>query len=245
MNPVQQVKTELAFDRGPGPIGRIGLVVLANDPVCEIECASYLTDPAISLHVTRVPSPADFSPPTLAQLEPQIVSAVATLLPADRMDCIALACASAASAIGRPRLGDLVEQLRPGVSFTDPGQAAVEVMRIAGIRRISLLLTPTEPETNALAVRAYAEAGFEVLKAATCGLGTDRLMSTASLGFIQNTIAEVDHPRADIILVPCTALRTWMAIRSLPKTLCARVMTGNQAMMQHAKELVSRQTPQV
>jgi maleate isomerase len=215
-------------------------VVLANDPVCEIECGTYLAGSDISLHVTRVANPDDFSPEALVRLEPRILGAVGALLPDDRIDCIALACASAASAIGRPRLRQLIEERRPGVFLTDPGLAAIETMRAAGIRRISLLLTPTDPKTNAMAVQAYEEAGFEVLKALTCGLSTDRLMSTARLDFIRAALEEVDDPKAEAIFVPCTALRTWLAVESLPSELRTRLLTGNQALMSHAKAVVLR-----
>lgn len=227
-----------AFDEGPGRRGRIGLLVLGSDPVCEIECATYLED-GWSLHVGRIPDPADFSPGSFAGLEPGIVSAAGSILPRDRVDCIAIACASAATVIGRERLKSRLQAQRPGIAVTDPAQAALAVLKGAAVRRIALLLTTADRDVNARTLATYRDSGLTVVSARTFAFDTDREMSTATPACIAGALLDVDHPEAEVILVPCTALRTWQAaLQPACAGLRPKVLTGNRALMLDAAALV-------
>lgn len=240
MPSVAPVITPKVFDVGPGPRGRIGLMVLGRDPVCETECSYALTSQDLTLHVARIPDPIDFTRESLAALAQPIADVASTVLRDDRLDVIAVACSAAAMAIGRDSLSAILRLGRPQLKVTDPGAAAIAVLKAAGVRRLSLLLTTSDPAINERTVSVYEAEGFEVIRALTLGLADDRAMSTLSLDSIQQSLAEVDDPSAEVVLVPCTAMRTWQAIpKSLNSELSGRVLTGNRAMMIHAMCLAS------
>ncbi|MBZ9726310.1 hypothetical protein LB554_20420 [Mesorhizobium sp. CO1-1-11] len=235
MPSVLPVTTDKNFDAGPGARGRIGLLVLGRDPVCETECAHALTREDQTLHVARIADPRDFTRQSLADLAQPIAKVADTLLRDDRLDVIAVACAAAALAIGRDELSAMLKLGRPNLKVTDPGAAAIAVLRAAGVRRIGLLLTTADSAINQKTVAAYEAEGFEVARALTLSLADDRAMSTLSIGSIRQALAEADDPSADVLLVPCTAMRTWQALPKLHASLLrGRVLTGNQAMMTHA-----------
>jgi maleate isomerase len=218
-------------------------MVLGRDPVCETECNNALTSQELSLHVARIPDPIDFTREPLAALAQPIADVARTLLRDDRLDVIAVACSAAAMAIGRESLSNLLRLKRPELKVTDPGAAAIAVLKAAGVRRISLLLTTSDPAINERTVAVYEAEGIDVIRALTLGLADDRAMSTLGLDSIQQSLIEADDPSAEVILVPCTAMRTWQAIpKSMNSRLSGRVLTGNRAMMIHAMCLASDAT---
>ncbi|MHC1550194.1 hypothetical protein [Phyllobacterium sp. K27] len=215
-------------------------MVLGRDPVCETECSYALTSQELTLHVARIPDPIDFTRQSLAALAQPIADVASTVLRDDRLDVIAVACSAAAMAIGRDSLSTILRLGRPQLNVTDPGAAAIAVLKAAGVRRISLLLTTSDPAINQRTVAGYEAEGFEVIRALTLRLAHDRAMSTLSLVSIQQSLAEADDPSAEVVLVPCTAMRTWQAIpKSMNSRLSGRVLTGNRAMMIHAMSLAS------
>ena len=235
MRDVIPVTTTRTFDAGPGPGGRIGLLVLGRDPVCELECAEVVGRGDVTLHVARVPDPPDFRAETLATLAGPIAASALSILAGDRLDVIAVACASAVLAIGPEVLEWTLRQHRPSVQVTDPGTAAVAVLRAVGARRLSLLLTTADPVVNQRTVARYEAAGFEIDRAITLSLADDKAMSTLSLQSIAEALAAADDPRSDAILVPCTALRTSLAVGRSRDRDDRPVLTGNRAMIVHAK----------
>ena len=239
MRDVVPVTTSRTFDAGPGSGGRIGLLVLGRDPVCELECADIVGKGDITLHVARVTDPADFRADTLAMLAGPIAAAASSILAGDRLDVIAVACASAVLAIGPEALARKLGLSRPSVRVTDPGTAAVAVLKAAGARRLSLLLTTADPVVNRRTVAKYEGAGFEITRALTLSLADDKAMSTLSLQSISEALAAAEDPASDTTFVPCTALRTWLAIDRGRSPRDRPVVTGNRAMMVHARSMVS------
>lgn len=239
MQDVMPVTTARTFDAGPGPGGRIGLLVLGRDPVCELECADVVGRDDVTLHVARVADPADFSAETLATLAGPIAASAVSILAGDRLDVIAVACASAVLAVGPEVLARKLKQHRPAVQVTDPGTAAIAVLRAAGARRLSLLLTTADPVVNQRTIAGYEAAGFEVTRALTLSLADDKAMSTLSLRSISEALAAAEDQSSDAIFVPCTALRTWLAVGRSRGPGDRPVLTGNRAMIVHAKCLAS------
>ena len=239
MQDATPVATSRTFDAGPGAAGRIGLLVLGRDPVCELECADVVGKGDVTLHVARVADPVDFRADTLAKLAGPIAESACSILAGDRLEVIAVACASAVLTIGPEALARKLRQSRPSVQVTDPGTAAIAVLKAAGARRLSLLLTTADPVVNQRTIAKYEAAGFEVIRALTLSLADDKAMSTLSLQSITEALAAVEAPRSDATFVPCTALRTWLAIGRFRNPRDRPVVTGNRAMMVHAKCMAS------
>lgn len=239
MQTVLSVAGGNTFDAGPGSDGRIGLLVLGRDPVCELECADVVGPVDITLHVARIPDPADFRAGTLALLAKPIVATADSVLAGDRLDVLAVACASAVLAIGPMELTKMLRRTRPEVHVTDPGTAALAALKAAGVSRLSLLLTTSDPVVNQRTVMRFAEAGFEIVQAVTLSLADDKAMSTLSLESISRALAVAADPRSEVIFVPCTAMRTWQAIDASRRIGDCFVLTGNRAMIVHARCLAS------
>ena len=237
MQTVAQVTLAKTFDAGPGSAGRIGLLVLGRDPVCELECADLVRGGDITLHVARIADPGDFRAETLAMLAEPICAAADSILAGDRLDVVAVACAAAVLAIGPEVLVQKLRRGRPSLHVTDPGTAAVAVLNAAGVRRLSLLFTTADPVVNERTIARYDAAGFEITRALTLGLPDDKSMSTLSLNTISEALVAAVHPRSEATLVPCTAMRTWLAIAQSASADAQPVLTGNHAMIVHAKSL--------
>ncbi|MBZ0261883.1 MAG: hypothetical protein K8F90_14945 [Hyphomicrobiales bacterium] len=238
--PISSSAATKIFDGGPGPEGRVGLIVLADDPVAESEIAACLAGTGISLSVGRMPTPVNYSHETLKTLEPSVLQAMSTLLPADRLSTVALCCSALAGSLGRAHLAERIASDRPGVTFSDPGQAAIEVMRARGSRKISLLLTPEDDGINQAAAKFYASQGFSISWVASLALKNDLEMSTLSIDSICDALTGAAAADADTILVPCTAMRTWEAAKRLDHATSSRILTGNRALALHAQSLASK-----
>lgn len=239
MQTVAPVPFTKSFDAGPGSGGRIGLLVLGRDPVCEVECSALVSGGDVTLHVARIADPVDFRAETLAMLAEPICAAADSILADDRLDVVAVACASAVLAIGAEALAQKLKRARPSLEVTDPGTAAVAVLNAAGVRRLSLLLTTADPEVNERTISRYEAAGFEIARARTLCLADDKSMSTLSLHTISEALTAVAHPRSEAILAPCTAMRTWLTVAQSANAYNHPVLTGNRAMIMHARSLAA------
>ncbi len=228
--------------RQPGARGRIGVIQPAPGVMLEHEWPRWLP-PEILFPMGRVRftdgSAAGYdriaaAAPDVAQ---DLVSAGAGL--------IAFACTIGSLYAGIEGETKLIASLeatsgRPAISL---GATCAKALRKVGARRLAIM-TPYTPETNDW-VAAYVEAcGFQVEAFITTPVDIVRIGNLQPAEIAALAIAAMArYPVADALWIPCTAIQTMAAIATIEAATERPVVSGNQALMWHALELLAIADP--
>ncbi|NBB97646.1 MAG: Asp/Glu racemase [Alphaproteobacteria bacterium] len=130
--------TAFPYTRLNDDLPRLGLVVLQVDETIEDDFRRLFPPRIARLHVTRVPSGAELTPDTIADLERALPDA-ARLLPATQpLDMVGYACTSGATLIGADRVRGLVTGATPTRAVTDPLTAALAQCGRLGLTRVEI-----------------------------------------------------------------------------------------------------------
>ena len=92
-----------------GPIGRaatLGMIVLKTDETIEHDLRRSFDAPDVSLYVSRVPSGADVTRDTLAQMSAALPAAAKLLPPELRYDVVGYGCTSGTAVIGAEKIAE-------------------------------------------------------------------------------------------------------------------------------------------
>ena len=130
-----------------------------------------------------------------------------------------------------------------GVPASSTSLAFLSAARALGLKRVAV--AATYPQDLAGAFRSFLnEGGVEVLHLGCLGIWTGgevgRMGQEELLGF---ALAN-DHPDADAVLIPDTALHTAAFLPELESRLGKTVLTANQVTVWEALRLAGRLTPQ-
>jgi maleate cis-trans isomerase len=154
------------------------------------------------------------------------------------VDAVVWACTSGSFVFGwdgardqADRLGELL-----GVPASSTSFAFVEAARAVGVRRVAL--AATYPPDVVDAFRAFlAQAGIDVVAA-----GAEDIITATEVGTLGRTrvielVTAGDHPDAQAVLVPDTALHSVAWVAELEAALGKPVLTANQVTMWEALRL--------
>ncbi|MBS9374044.1 maleate cis-trans isomerase family protein [Rhodococcus sp. B50] len=157
----------------------------------------------------------------------------------ERLDALVWACTSGSFVYGSEGARTQVEQLSRaagGVPTTSTGVAFVAAIRSLGITRVAVAASYPR-DVAELFVAFLADAGIDVVSLADAGIDTaaevGALTEEAVLEFARNN----DHPDAQAVLVPDTAMHTLRILRELEKETGKPVLTANQVTVWHGLEL--------
>jgi maleate isomerase len=225
---------------------RIGFLVLATDPSCELDLKAMAPE-AASLYVSRVaPSLAGTrccaSTKDLAGLSEMLDEAAELLLPDDKLDVVAYACTSGTAVSGLRVIEAKIRAVRPDIPVTTPLNAAVHGFARYGVRRISALM-PYKYDISNIVCKFIAAEGIEISRVGFFGLESDAEMGRLSPERLIEAALEIDTPESDAVFLSCTALRTSSIIDHLEQRLGKMVVTSNQAMLWHALTLSGFREP--
>lgn len=223
-----------------GPIGRaatLGMIVLKTDETIEHDLRRSFDAPDVSLYVSRVPSGADVTRDTLAQMSAALPAAAKLLPPELRYDVVGYGCTSGTAVIGAEKIA---EQIRAGCAaqhVTDPLTALSALCASRGIRKLAFLSpyieTVSRTLRDALAERGVTSPVFgsfneaEETKVAK--------ISQASLYEAAMTLGAA--PEAEAVFLSCTNLRTLDVIPKIEADLGKPVFSSNQALIWHMRQL--------
>ena len=216
---------------GPaGARGTLGLIVLQVDETIEGDFRHLLPEREIALHITRIPSGADLTPDTIAQMEHDLPGAAALLPPAARFDAVGYACTSGTTLIGVERVEDLVKQGCGAARVCNPLSAAQAALRHVGAGRIGLV-SPYAATIAADLRRAFEAAGFAVPRAVNFGEQVEanvaRIDPRSTAAAARAVAAQGD---IDAVFLSCTNLRTLDVIAELERDLGLPVISSNLAL---------------
>jgi len=117
--------------------------------------------------------------------------------------------------------------------------AFVEALRALGAESVAIAATYPEPVTRCF-VQLLGDAGFEVLASESHGIVTAAEVGTASRDAVLELASAGDHPDADALLVPDTALHTVRWLSELEHTVGKPVLSANQVTVWEALRLAGR-----
>lgn len=229
--------------RRAGPIApdRLGLIVLQVDETIEHDFRR-LFGPEVALHVTRVPSGAELTPETIAEMAAHLPKAAALLPPAARFGAVGYACTSGATLIGPERVAELVAGACRTRAVTDPMSAALAAMRALGARRVGLV-SPYVAGVVAPMRAAFEAAGHAVPAALSFGEKVEARVARIDPASIAAAARELagralaGGAPVDAIFLSCTNLRTLDIIAPLEAELGLPVVSSNQALAWHMAAL--------
>ena len=237
--------THLPFqlDRGIAHRARIGLVVLATDNTLEHEFRQMLQIDGIAFYESRLPSPIDINPTTLAEMEKEIAAATDLILPGVKLDVAAYCCTSGTVVIGEDKVFARIREARPGIACTTPITAAIAGLKALGARRIALL-TPYVEDVNQMLRRFIEARDLEVPVMGSFNHENDNEVARISPDSIRAAVQKLGRYRqVDAVFVSCTSLRLASFVDALELDLGKPVTSSNHALAWHCLRLAGYKEP--
>ena len=155
------------------------------------------------------------------------------------------ACTSASFAFGvegaQRQSQDLVDAL--GVPASSTSLAFLSASKALGLKRVAVAATYPEELSNAF--RSFLETGgVEVVHMGCLGVWTGDEVALIEREAVLRFACANDHPDAEAVLIPDTALHTVDFLPELEAAVGKTVLTANQVTMWEALRLAKRLTPQ-
>lgn len=155
------------------------------------------------------------------------------------LDALVWACTSGSFVYGPEGVRTQVEQLSRdagGVPTTSTSIAFVAALRALDITRVAVAASYPR-DVAELFVVFLADAGVDVVSLADAGIDTAAEVGTLTDEAVLEFVRTNDHPDAQAVLVPDTAMHTLRIMRELGKETGKPVLTANQVTVWHGLEL--------
>ncbi|WP_170329903.1 maleate cis-trans isomerase family protein [Ruegeria arenilitoris] len=227
------------LDRDDPDATPMGLIVLQTDETIEPEFNAYFADRPAPIYVSRIPSGAEVTKDTLAEME-KALPAAADLLPKIRpYKVVGYGCTSASSVIGSDQIERMVRKTCNTVVVTNPLRAASACAEHLGVSKFALL-SPYIEEVNDPLRRAFAENGVFMDVFGSFGESEESKVVRISRRSVVDAALKLGaDPSVEAIFISCTNLRTFDAIPEIENRLKKPVLSSNQSLAWHMRELNS------
>ncbi|MGY4771816.1 maleate cis-trans isomerase family protein [Kribbella sp. CWNU-51] len=153
----------------------------------------------------------------------------ASELAAEQPDAVMWACTSGSSVFGpegaRIQASGVAQAL--GVPASSTSIAFVHACRALGVRRVAVAASYPEDVAQHF-VRFLAGSGIEVVAMGSHGIITAAEVGTLAADRVIAMVKAADHPDAEAILVPDTAMHTLEIVDNLKAAIGKPVLTANQ-----------------
>ncbi len=241
--PISLTHLPFGLDGGIAHKGRIGLVVLATDNTIEHEFRQMLQIDGIAFYESRLPSPIDINPASLAEMETEIAAATGLILPGVDLDVVAYCCTSGTVVIGEEKVFARIREARPGVACSTPITAAIAGLKALGAGRIALL-TPYVEDVNQMLRRFIEARGIEVPVMGSFNHENDNEVARIAPASIREAVLKLGrYPQVDAVFVSCTSLRLASFVDALELDLGKPVTSSNHALAWHCLRLAGYKDP--
>ena len=211
---------------GPAPLG---LIVLQVDETIESDFRRLLPVDR-PLYVSRIPSGAELTPETIAQMAHDLPRAAALLPQVPDYAAVGYACTSGTTLIGAERVAALVAGECRTDAVCNPLNAAQAAIRALGITRLAVV----SPYTAAIAdplCAALGTAGVAVVRALHFGEEIEANVARISPQSVcAASRAAVDGSGAEAVFLSCTNLKTLDLMGPLEAELGVPVFGSNLAL---------------
>jgi maleate isomerase len=205
----------------------VGVLALGEDRVVSQEIRAFLSDVGVEVLTTRVGMPATFTLEGFGAMGEAFRRGAASL--SQRCSVVAVACASAAVAVGPARLRKLVAEGLSGAEVVEPITAYLESLEARSVKRIGLV-TPYAAETHGALVELLAERGLTVGGGLRLRVPAGHAPSDVSPASIGAAVRGADHRGVEALVISCTALPTVQLLDDMESQLEIPVVTTNRAL---------------
>lgn len=216
---------------------RLGLIVLQVDETIEQDFRRLFPPDIARLYISRVPSGAELTPDSIAEMECTLPRAVSLLPSVRSLDVVGYACTSGTTLIGADKVRDLVMGAAQTRAVTDPLTAALAQCHSLGLARVGIV----SPYISSVAepIRAAFEAaGIMVPDTLSFGEKTEAKVARIDPGCIaEATRTLVRRSTLDAVFLSCTNLRTLDILDDLTRELGLPVLSSNQCLATHMAAL--------
>ncbi|MCX4974172.1 decarboxylase [Streptomyces sp. NBC_00620] len=156
-------------------------------------------------------------------------------------EAVVWACTSGSFVYGWEGAHEQVRSLAraAGLPASSTSFAFAYAVRELGVRRVAIAATYPD-DVTALFAAFLGDAGVEVVSVRASGIVTAAEVGTWGEAEVLALAREADHPDADAVLLPDTALHTASHIPALETALAKPVLTANQVTVWEALRLTSR-----
>ncbi|WP_371647173.1 maleate cis-trans isomerase family protein [Streptomyces mirabilis] len=156
-------------------------------------------------------------------------------------EAVVWACTSGSFVYGWEGAHEQVRALAraAGLPASSTSFAFAHAVREVGARRVAIAATYPQDVTDLFAA-FLREAGVEVVSSRASGIITAAEVGTWGEGEVLALARTGDHPDADAVLLPDTALHTAAHLPTLEKDLSKPVLTANQVTVWEALRLADR-----
>ncbi|WP_327096595.1 maleate cis-trans isomerase [Nocardia vinacea] len=153
----------------------------------------------------------------------------AALLAPDKPDAVVWACTSGSFVYGPQGAREQVRDLASaaGVPASSTSLAFVAAAHALDVRRVAIAASYPD-EVARLFVEFLADAGIEVVAFSSAGIDTAAEVGTLTAEQVRELAAANDHPDAQALLIPDTAMHTLGVLPELEARLGKIVLTANQ-----------------
>lgn len=218
------------------PIGRagtLGLIVLQVDETIEQDFRRLFDDPAVALYITRIPSGAQLTPDTIAQMALDLPHAASLLPAAAPFDGIGYACTSGTTLIGADKVAALIRSHATTRTVTNPLSAAIAALDHLAIRSVGIV-SPYIASVATPIKHAFEGAGLRVPATLSFGEEVEANVARIDPASIYDAACAIGHsPEVEAVFISCTNLRTLDIIDDLERELGKPVISSNQALAWH------------
>ena len=225
---------------------KIGILYPAYSAEDDYPRLAAALEPAVEVRVVHTESPnLHRIDETLRTGSREYLLAGAEELRPHNVDVCLWACTSASFAFGvdgaRRQVQDLVDAL--GVPASSTSLAFLSGCKALGLKRVAV--ASTYPEGLSKAFREFLETGgIEVVHMGCLGARSGDDSALIERDEVVRFARANDHPDAEAVLVPDTALHTAGFLTELEAAVGKTVLTANQVTMWEALRLADRLTPQ-
>ncbi|WP_170760250.1 aspartate/glutamate racemase family protein [Ruegeria lacuscaerulensis] len=225
------------LDKDDPAVSPLGLIVLQTDETIEPEFSAYFADRSYPLFVSRIPSGTQVSTESLAEME-KALPAAADLLPKIRpYRVVGYGCTSASSVIGSERVERMVQKNCNTAVVTNPLRAASACAAHLGVSKFALL-SPYVEEVNEPLRRAFARNGISMDVFGSFGEAEEsKVVRISRQSVVEAAVKLGADPMVEAVFLSCTNLRTFDAIPEIQERLEKPVLSSNQSLAWHMREL--------
>lgn len=220
----------------------LGLIALQTDARIEIDMRRLL--PAQTpLFVSRVPSGAEVTRETLAEMEAHLTGAAALLPPSERFVAIGYGCTSGSAQIGPPVVAERVQAGADVDQVTNPVSALIAACEALGVRRLALLSPYVEAVSNRLR-EVLSERGIQTPVFGSFDVAEEaRVIRIAPDAIADAARKLISQGEIDAVFLSCTNLNTLDSIRVLEQETGFPVLSSNLVLAWHMLQLAGQDMP--
>lgn len=226
--------------RTPAP--QLGLIVLQTDETVEDEARFYLHNAPVRLLCTRIPVSDEINAATLRAMRAHLSGALELFPHGKAFDVMGYACTSAATVIGEDAVHQDIAAAVRTRHTTNPLTAAKAALAHIGARRIAYV-SPYVAEVAQAMQDAFTQAGFAITHSHNFNLNRDSAVAALPPQEILAAVTALPVQECDAVFISCTNLRCAEILPLAEHALGKPVLSSNQALLWHMRQLAKVPPP--